>query len=82
MLWILPATVQTPVVDFGERPQNMSADVKLAIGLLSMTVLAHVFPESVDPTQICCHVEWAETDAAAARRTVKVFIFLFPVGKN
>ena len=38
----IPATVQTPVVDLGERPQNMSAELKLAMGLLSMTVRVHV----------------------------------------
>jgi len=45
----------------------MSDDERLATGLLSLTVRAHVVVISVLPTQSCCHVEWAETEATAAR---------------
>lgn len=63
----IPATSQTPDDDAGPRPQNISPDDRLSMGLLSLTVRAHVVPLSVLPTQSCCHVEWAETDAARAR---------------
>jgi hypothetical protein len=78
----IPATVQTPVVALGERPQNMSAELRLAIGLLSMTVRVHVVAWSVVPTHRSCHVEWAETDAAAARRTMADFMLVIFLGRN
>ena len=58
----------------GPRPQNMSAEFRPVIGLLSRTVRAHVEAMSVLPTHSCCHVEWAETDATAARRAKVDFI--------
>jgi hypothetical protein len=70
----LPATSQTPSDLAGPRPQNMSADERLSIGLLSLTVRVHLVPWSVEPTQSCCHVEWAEADATAARITRADFI--------
>ena len=70
----VPATSQTPEDVAGPRPQNMSDDVRLAIGLLSLTVRAQVVVISVLPTQSCCHVEWAETDATAARIANVVFM--------
>jgi hypothetical protein len=72
----LPATVQTPVVALGERPQNMSGEVRLVMGLLSMTVRVHFVTWSAVPTHRSCQVECAETDAAAARRTIADFILL------
>jgi hypothetical protein len=70
----VPATSQTPDVEAGPRPQNISDDVKLATGLLSLTVRTQVPALSAVPTQSCCQVEWAETVAAAARRTVAYFM--------
>jgi hypothetical protein len=70
----VPATSQIPLDLAGPRPQNISAEERLSIGLLSLTVRTHFPAWSVEPTQSCCHVEWAETDATAARRTKEVFI--------
>lgn len=72
----IPATSQTPVDFAGPRPQNMSAEVRLSIGLLSLTVRTHLPAWSVEPTQSSCHVECAETDATAARRTSADFILM------
>lgn len=44
------------------------------MGLLSLTVRVQVVPLSSLPTQSCCHVEWAEAVAAAARRMVAYFM--------
>lgn len=63
-----PATVQTPVVDLGPRPQAMAASVTLAMGELSCTVRTQVPAWSSEPTQNSCHVAWAETAEAPARR--------------
>ena len=70
----LPATSQTPEEEAGPRPQNMSPEDRLSMGLLSLTVRVQVEPLSVLPTQSCCHVEWAEAVAAAARRMVAYFM--------
>jgi len=70
----IPATSHTPDDAAGLRPQNISGDERLVMGLLSFTVRAHVVPLSVLPTQRSCHVEWAETEAAAARSTSVVFM--------
>jgi len=70
----IPATSQTPDVVAGPRPQNISAEVTLAMGLLSLTVRTQVPALSSLPTQSSCHVEWAETVAAAARKMVAYFI--------
>jgi hypothetical protein len=70
----VPATSQTPDVEAGPRPQNMSGEVTLAMGLLSLTVRTQVPALSSLPTQSSCQVEWAETVAAAARKTVAYFI--------
>ena len=48
----------------------------LVMGELSLTVRVQEEPLSVLPTQSCCHVEWAETDATAARRTNADFMML------
>lgn len=53
----------------------MSAEVREAMGLLSLTVLAHVCTLSAVPTHRSCHVECAETPAAAARTKAAVLIF-------
>jgi hypothetical protein len=68
MLYV-PATSQTPVVEAGPRPQNISADERLSMGLLSLTLRTQVDALSSEPTQSSCHVEWAETEATAARST-------------
>jgi hypothetical protein len=52
----------------------MSELLKPATGELSLTVRTQVLALSVLPTQSSCHVEWAETDAAAASRTIDVFM--------
>jgi hypothetical protein len=70
----VPATSQTPDDVAGPRPQNMSGDVRLVMGLLSLTVRTQLPALSSDPTQSSCHVEWAETDATVARRTIADFI--------
>lgn len=70
----VPATSQTPDVEAGPRPQNMSEEVTLAMGLLSLTVRTQVPALSSLPTQSSCQVEWAETVAAVARRTVAYFM--------
>jgi hypothetical protein len=70
----VPATSHTPDDVAGPRPQNMSVEVRLAMGELSLTVRTQVPALSSDPTQSCCHVEWAETDATVARRTRPDFI--------
>ena len=44
------------------------------MGLLSLTVRAQVATLSEEPTHNCCHVEWADTEAAAARRAKAVFM--------
>lgn len=74
MGWYVPATSQTPDVVAGPRPQNMSGEVTLEMGLLSLTVRTQVPALSSLPTQSSCHVEWAETVAAAARKMVAYFI--------
>ena len=53
----IPATSQTPLVLAGPRPQNMSAEERLSMGLLSLTVRTHLPAWSVEPTHSCCHVE-------------------------
>ena len=53
----IPATSQTPLLLAGPRPQNMSAEDRLSMGLLSLTVRTHLPAWSVDPTHSCCHVE-------------------------
>jgi hypothetical protein len=68
MLYV-PATSQTPSVEAGPRPQNMSAEERLSTGLLSFTLRTQVEALSSEPTQSSCHVECAETEATAARRT-------------
>ena len=70
----VPATSQTPDVEAGPRPQNMSGEVRLVIGLLSLTVRTQVPALSSLPTQSSCQVEWADTVAAVARRTVAYFM--------
>lgn len=70
----VPATSQTPDEAAGPRPQNISEDVRLVTGLLSLTVRTQVPALSSVPTQSSCQVEWAETVAAAARSTVAYFI--------
>ena len=70
----VPATSQTPDVEAGPRPQNMSGEVRLVMGLLSLTVRTQVPALSSLPTQSSCQVEWAETVAAVARRTVAYFM--------
>jgi hypothetical protein len=52
----------------------MSGEVKLVMGELSLTVRVHLVFMSVLPTQRSCHVEWAETDATAARTAKAVFM--------
>ena len=52
----------------------MSEDERESIGLLSLTTRVADVALSVDPTQRSCHVEWAETEAAAARITMADFI--------
>lgn len=54
----------------------MSLEVTEAIGLLSLTVRAQDVALSSLPTHSCCHVEWAETDATAARSTIADFILM------
>lgn len=73
----IPATSQTPLDCAGPRPQNMSEEDRLSMGLLSLTVRVHLPAWSVEPTHSCCHVEWAETEAAAARRTREVFMVYY-----
>jgi hypothetical protein len=77
----IPATSQTPDDEAGPRPQNMSGDVRLVIGLLSRTVLVQVVPLSVLPTQSCCHVLCADTEAAAARTMAAYFMFEVDTGR-
>ena len=70
----VPATSHTPDVEAGPRPQNMSGEVRLVMGLLSLTVRTQVPALSSLPTQSSCQVECAETVAAVARRTVAYFM--------
>jgi hypothetical protein len=71
----VPATSATPADVAGPRPQNMSEDERESMGLLSLTTRVADVALSVEPTQRSCHVEWAETVAAAARSTMADFIF-------
>jgi hypothetical protein len=68
------ATSQTLEDAAGPRPQNMSDEVRDWMGLLSLTTRVHDVALSVLPTHRSCHVEWAETAVAAARRIAVVFI--------
>lgn len=80
---ILPATSHTLLDLAGPIPQNMSELDKLEIGLLLATTRVQEVALSSEPTQRSCHVEWAETEAAAARRTRLDFIVMSDMlGRN